>query len=250
METLLYNGDVTLHFDEGKHVYTVNGNLVTSVTKILGVINKPALMFWAGNCVADHWKHAIKPGESYDEIQLGRIHEDSKKSFRGKSGDAAAIGTLVHDYAEKVALHFTTGSDYPVPPINAQAQKGVEAFESWLEEHEVQFIESEFKCYSREHNFVGTCDLDCIVDGKRTILDYKTSSGIYPEMHLQTAAYACARIEETGVDYDQRAIILFNKKSGKFKVAYRDMATDYESDLYGFLGCLQVISSLDQLKAA
>lgn len=239
----LYDDEVLLQFNEAKHLYTVDGIPVASVTGILKVINKPALMYWAGNCVADHWKHAIKPGESYDEIRLENIYKDSKMSFRQKSSDAASIGTIVHDYAEKVAL-----GEEPDLPINQQAKKGCTAFNQWRLEHAVRFIESEFKVYSRTHNYSGTCDLDCEIDGKRTILDYKTSSGIYPEMHFQTAAYAQARQEELGVEYDQRAIVLFNKKNGKFEVECRNMESDYATDWAAFEGALMMHQALQSFR--
>lgn len=243
--TELYNGSILLDFEPGKHLYTINGAPVTSVTGVLKVINKPALMPWAALMTSNYWKSAIQPGESYDEIQLENIWKAAKASHRTKSSDAASIGTLVHDYAEQVAL----GAE-PELPINEKARKGCQAFNDWLESHDVEFIESEFKVYSKAYNYVGTCDLDCMIDGKRTILDYKTSSGIYPEMHLQTAAYAAARIEELGINYEQRAIVLFNKKSGAFKVEYRSMGADYENDLAGFLGSLHLHRSLAGLNGS
>ena len=43
-----FNGDsVELEFSAGKHTYQVDGEYVPSVTTILDVINKPALMPWA-----------------------------------------------------------------------------------------------------------------------------------------------------------------------------------------------------------
>jgi len=248
----LYDDTVLLQFNDAKHLYTVDGMPVASVTGILKVINKPALMFWAGNCVATHWHNAIEPGETYDEIQLERIMKDSKMSFRQKSGDAASIGTIVHDYAEQVAL-----GNKPKMPVNKQAKDGVKAFLDWVKDSKVEFIEPEFKVFSKDFVYVGTCDLDCMIDGKRTILDYKTSSGIYPEMHFQTAAYAYAREEEligakdnpselTG--YDQRAIVLFNKKNGKFKVEYRDMGAEFENDFSAFKGALMLHKALGSFK--
>jgi len=45
----LYGGRIILEYDDDKHSYTVNGNYVPSVTGILNVIAKPALIPWALN---------------------------------------------------------------------------------------------------------------------------------------------------------------------------------------------------------
>ena len=119
-----------------------------------------------------------------------------------------------------------------------------------MEAHKVEPIATEFKIFSRKHMYAGTCDLDAVIDGERCIVDFKTSSGIYPEMLLQTAAYQFARAEELyGGElwgdqpnkYDARWIVRFDKKTGKFEAKRFD---DFESDFQGFLGALQLYRRL------
>ena len=51
METYkLYNGEVTLCFNPGRHTYYVNDQWVPGVTSAVGVIDRSApLMWWAVN---------------------------------------------------------------------------------------------------------------------------------------------------------------------------------------------------------
>ena len=45
----LYQGKVILEFDSQNHIYSVEGKQVYGVTNIIGVLAKPALIFWASN---------------------------------------------------------------------------------------------------------------------------------------------------------------------------------------------------------
>ena len=52
METLIkfHDGEeLILDFNEGKHIYKVEGEYAPSVTTILNSINKPALIPWAAS---------------------------------------------------------------------------------------------------------------------------------------------------------------------------------------------------------
>ena len=126
----LYNGEVELVFDEGRHVYTVDGEPVASVTGILSVINKPALLGWASKMTADYWLAHIKPGRAYDEIDLGEIYTESKRSYRKTAGQAASVGTIVHQFAED-----TINGENPAMPVNKQAKKNCNLFLEWFEKH-------------------------------------------------------------------------------------------------------------------
>ena len=61
--------------------------------------------------------------------------------------------------------------------------------------------------------FAGTIDRVCEIDGKKYVLDIKTSNGIYNSYWLQIAAYREALLVETKMAVDGVAILWLNAKT-------------------------------------
>jgi len=129
----------------------------------------------------------------------------------------------------------------PAMPDDPRVLNGVNAFLAWVDNDEKKFVESEKVVYSRKHKFVGI--LDCIFTLKSErhkiphLGDFKTSSGIYPEMIIQTAAYQAADEEESGREYGDKWIIRFGKDDGLFEAksfSYKQQKDDFAA----FLGLL------------
>ena len=236
METTeLYQGAVKLCFDARKHVYTVDGQVVDGVTSALGVIAKPALVPWAVKMTLERVGRHLKPGVALDEIQINRAMEEGRRAHREKTSDAAAIGTMVHAYAE-TAL----GGGEPTLPVNTEAANAVSAFDAWRVEHDVRPLMVERKVYSRRHNYAGTVDLVANVAGRLTVIDLKSSSGLYNEMRYQVSAYRNA-LEEEGIIKPgaARAVVRFDKRDGSFE--YHPLPDeDHDGDLRAFLSALEV----------
>lgn len=213
-----------LKFDAGKHMYTWDDKPVPGVTTILQCIAKPMLIQWAAGMASDYWFKACKADTPL--LDLDAIHKAAKTAHRKKAQAAADIGTNVHDYAE---CFF---KNKPLPPLETdQAKRGVEAFHKWLEAHNVKIIDSERRVFSHMYYYAGTCDFTAEIDGEMGVGDIKTSSGIYPEMRLQTAAYQHAIEEEMNMKYTVRWIVRFDKKTGEFEAkSFRD----FELDFFGF----------------
>lgn len=236
----LYNREVELVFDEFKHTYYFNGNRVPSVTGVLSVINKPALVNWAANMASDHWKSSVEPGVSYDEIQLNNIWKDAKYAHNKKKTDSADIGSFVHKWVED----FIHGRK-PPEPVNDQLRESTERFLKWKNDHKVKFLSSEQVVYSREHNYCGTLDFICNIGGKLFLGDLKTSNGIFDEYWLQTAAYRLARTEEFPKEkYAGQAIIRIGK-DGSFEFVKSE---DYETHVEGFLSAVKLHRILEKMK--
>ena len=231
----LYNGDVELHFDEKKHTYKVDRQLVASVTGITGVVTSPALMYWAVNQATDYVARNWKAGTVYDEIQINEILDDAKKAHRKTSSSAALIGTITHDYVQRYSLYRQKKIDKPRLPVNPLAEKACLQFVDWVDKNNVTFHDTEFKIYSKKYNFAGTVDADITINKKRYIVDYKTSSGIYPEMGLQLAGYQLAREEEDVATYDSRMILRLPKDGSDFE---SKEFPNYQADKQAFLACL------------
>lgn len=209
----LYNGDVTLEFNEARHVYTWKeiGKPVRGVTSVLKWLNKPALMPWAANMAAFYVRDNYSEGMTGAE--MAALCDEARGAYRRKASEAADIGTEVHKFAE-----LTLAGQSPDMPEDQNARKGCGAFLDWLDAHKIEPIHLEHILFSKKHYFAGTCDFYGRVDGKLCALDFKTSSGIYPEMILQVnGAYALALEEMHGERIEESWIVRLDKKTGKFE---------------------------------
>lgn len=248
--TSIYNGAIQLDFDDAAHRYIVREQgkpdiWPPGVTSILNVINKPALVPWAAKLTAETYSTLVSKKLAAGALlpaDLPGIEKESKGAHRAVAKEAAGIGTIVHEWAEQ----YSQGN-IQVMPENPAAAKAVEGFIGWLNDNKVAFKHTEVRVYSRQMAYAGTFDFMAVVNGELVLGDYKTSSGIYPEHHLQTAAYARVWTEMTGEPMMKRLVVMFDKKSGKVKTEMRQVS-DFTSDFMGFHGALQVYLSLQRLK--
>lgn len=241
----LYHGQIDLTFKERGHKYFVNSVEVPNVTKILGVLDKPALVGWAAKETAGYWENLVKPGQplTLDEVEIAEHVKASKMARFKTSGKALQVGTLVHEYAEAVAK----GTPCAVP-TNEQAAAGCEAFNKWWMDNHIEVIAAERRLMSREHWYVGTCDLYARINGELAVVDYKTSSGIYDEMKAQVGgAYRVAIEEETGEPITAAYVVRFGKDDGKFEV---HRIRDFDACWRLFKAALDVYVAQQQIKAA
>ena len=236
----LYNGEVELMFDPVAHLYTVNGKRVTGVTGATSTIAKPALIFWASNMAVSYISKSIKAGLRYDEIQLKEIFENAKRAHTTFKESAASKGKMVHEWIEE----FIKGRN-PRPPMNEELRNATEAFVKWTKENKVIFRLSEQKAYSKLWNYAGTLDFTAEVNGKLVLGDVKTSSGIYPEMFYQVAAYQLAREEEyPDEDYKSNLIVRCGK-DGSLEI---QESREFEENSRAFLGALAIYNRQQELK--
>lgn len=237
----LYEGDVELEFNEKKHIYTVLGDKVLSVTGVTGIIDKSGpLMWWSvGQCL-EYVKDNIKP--DMDEVESAEFYHDAHRAHLRSSKKAADIGTMAHKWIED----YLAALDPPLPK-NKALLSTINSWLEWSEENNIlstdrtfnTSYETEFKVYSREHEYAGTCDFDGMVNDERCIVDWKTGRAVYPEHSLQVAAYQLAREEEFSVQYDARWVVVLPKDGGKV-IAKRFGPETYEKECKGFLGALDL----------
>lgn len=242
MKYSLYGGEVELQFDERKHIYTVNDEVIPSVTGITGIIDKSGpLMWWAIGKALEHVKHMVKTHpDGMDEVDLNNMLYVAQREHLRSSSSAANIGTLAHDWIQQ----YLQGKD-PAFPRNPILKGTVESFLKWHTEHPLGPIDTEFKVYSRQHKYAGTCDYDGHVGPERSAVDWKTGKRVYPEHRLQTAAYVGAREEELGIQYDSRWVVVLPKEGGEV-IAERLGRETLERDFKGFLGALDLYRAVKE----
>ena len=179
--------------------YTHNGVKLPSVTSILTLLSKGALIPWSANCAVDSLvnnAYSFGIGKTADlaAISLART------AYKQASIEAADYGTYTHTLCE----YYFKG--YEVESAHEMTQKLMTSFYAWCVKHHVKPIETEIVVYG--DGYAGRVDLICEIDqfwyksndkndqklgrGKRviTLIDFKTGKGsYYPEWFLQTAAY-------------------------------------------------------------
>lgn len=233
-EYKLYGGKVVLKFDPKKHIYTVNDKIIYGTTSITNVLAKPALINWAVKLTKEKiLSEENRLGSELFIRNLQQILFLAGREHYTKSKEARDLGTRVHDKAEK---WFAKGTDKNtlirkmILLENQEERYACSAMLKFFSEHKFEPIELEGKCYSKKHGYAGTIDYYGGVDGKLSVLDYKTSSGIYPIYPLQTTAYANAKKEE-GFKVDQTIIARFGK-DGTLEIK---IEKDWEKHLPTFL---------------
>jgi hypothetical protein len=217
----------------------VNDETKLSVTKITDVSNMDGKMekmkFWVARTNAaflETKKPELIAAKDPETIQA--LIDESKGEYRKKSSEAATLGTQVHEWVNK----FLTDKKQPPLPKDERVLFGVMAFLKWIGEHKVKFLASEEVVYSKKYDYTGIMDARAIIEKQHCIVDFKTSSGIYPEMYLQVAGYQLAWEEMQEKKYQplgNRWIIRFDKETGEFDA--HEIA-EYKQDRDAFLAAL------------
>jgi hypothetical protein len=241
VNNLLYNDEVQIDFNTFNHVYSLAGKNIPSVTGITGTISKPQLIGWAVGEAVGFMQDKIKAGVQYDEVELVGLFNEAKKAHTRSRDKSADIGTLVHEWVRQ----YIKGEN-PDPPINTQLQTSINLFLNWEKEHKVKFLCSEQVVYSRQHHFCGTFDFNALVNGQLTLMDMKTSSGVYDEMFAQLAGYELARSEEFPTEKYQKRAILWISRNGDFDVV-ESKRPDVALEM--FLGAKKIFDAQKTYKA-
>jgi hypothetical protein len=186
--------------------YEVEDEKYPSVTSILSVIGKPALINWAAkveremvlDVSADLYLDAplekmSKPAWiTTMQTRLGKAKASAKELAK-----AAEIGSQAHSLIEWTLLSELVTAPGPEPKISAKAGYAFAAWLRWRESVNLKPLLVEQVVWSKTHRYAGTLDLLAEVNGILTVVDWKTGKAIYPEAFLQNAAYRHA-IREMG----------------------------------------------------
>lgn len=165
---------------KGRHYrHPTTGDLVPSVTNVIGIIDKPALPRWAAKETA---KAAWSLRTSLDEMGEEEAVDVLKGAPWRRSGRAADRGTSIHEWLEAALL------GQPLPELSGEAVLYRDAAAAWLERWQPETLATEVTMFSAL--YAGTADALVTLDGEVWLIDFKTSSGLYPEVALQLAALA------------------------------------------------------------
>ena len=197
------------------------GAEVPRTTSITGQLDKSGpLTYWAAGATADYIIEKLNKFPNCDKETLFSIIEASRKNFRNVGKSAMDTGSRIHDAIEQ---YFKTGKE-PLNPSD-QVMSGFLAFLEWKDIHKVEPIHLEHTVYG--YDWAGTLDFYGLFDGKKYVIDWKSSKAIYDEMRYQVAGYRSA-----SGDCEGCGILRLDKESGLPE--WVDTSSTYQEDLSVF----------------
>ena len=150
------------------------GKRLPGSTTVLGVIDKPALKFWANTIGLE----GIMIREYVDGL--------------------AEIGTLAHEMVHSYLRDKPMNLDDWAPNQVKAATVSYDKFREWALPRKIEVILAEEPMVSELYQFGGTPDIIARVDGVLTLIDIKTSKAIYDEHAWQVSSY-CKLAEENHI---------------------------------------------------
>lgn len=165
------------------YVHPLTGEAVPSVTTLINVIHKPALVPWKAKMAAEY---AVKNWE-----MLSGLPESERVPLIREAADryasrASDHGTLIHEICDA----WATGKPYP--NWSSKADSSMNQFIEFLTAIRPRFVENEFTVWSRQYGYAGTADALLDIGGEMVLADWKTGARVYPEVGLQLSALANA----------------------------------------------------------
>lgn len=175
---------------------------VPSITTVMSMMN-PNMDWWRGYCAGKeavrlasliHERTQKTPSQEWRSKEREIVTWISEASVRDMKY-ASQRGDLVHDYAEKVCRNMlgesydldaerTTATDQlqkVLRAANLPVQGAPGYFDSvhrFLEDFQVRPVAAEGTVWNETEGYAGTNDLLCYIDGRLTLLDWKTKKKI------------------------------------------------------------------------
>lgn len=186
--------------------YDIDGEQLPSVTTILGAIAKPALIHWSAkvereactDAAAALYEDLCATGQKFPRSwYLTELHSrlGPAKAHQKALAKAGDIGTQAHKLIEWTLRTAIGAEAGPKPVVGDAALWAFMAFEDWAKSVALKPVLIERTVYSKALGYAGTMDVLARVNGVLRTVDFKTGKAIYPEAHLQSAAYRVAMVE-------------------------------------------------------
>lgn len=198
-----------------RHYNTPDGGCYPSVTTVLSTMSKQGILQWKESVGADRAARILR--------------------------QAAARGTATHAICEKYLLN-EDGHLKGVMPSNVLLFKQLQPY---LDEHVGRVYGVEIPLYSSVLKSAGTCDLYCELHDVNTVVDFKTSTRLKKEEHIegyfyQATAYAMMIEEIYKVEVPSMAILIaveddhpqfFLKQTSKYKEIVTSFFQNYSCNI-------------------
>ena len=272
-----YDHTVELRYDIKNHVYllvTPDGlEVQDGTTKICHIVDRSYVLIpWATKMMAQKLQILTSPfvenGWLFQQkTSFDAAVELSKTAHKDKLEEAGNIGHIAHGWIENYIKSciandkLLTEQILESMPDEPRAKNACVAAIDWMIKHNIRWVFTERKIYSRKYKYAGTMDGLCLADSCQdpncckkdfknhiAIIDWKTSNYLYVEYLLQTAAYKQAYEEETKQRVKDRWVIRLGKEDAEFESWHLE-PEDYPADWKAFKDALELSRSMAAVEA-
>ena len=276
-EYKFYNDTITLRFNKDEWTWYRVGELgelikLEGVTRTVGIIDKSQMLTpWAAKMAIQKLLRLIPTEMDAQGIirikpltfeEFTTIALEAKSAHKDKLDEAGDTGHAAHSCLED-SINFAITHDPEKKvraliniPTDERAANGAAGGFAWMQKHNVRWVETESKIYSREFDYAGTCDGICFVDScddlsccpvpfkdRRSMADWKSSNFLHINYLFQVCAYKHAKLEEfPDLPIEDIWILRLGKneeEAGKF-YPWHMTADEYEEDFAAFEACLRL----------
>lgn len=222
----LYNGEIKMDFNEGVHRYKINGVYKEGVTTLINsVTSKDGLINWAANLSANTFRDEISRiltrNGSISQDDIETCLDKAKTAHTAKKDKGADTGTEVHALINHYITAKINNEPYNLEATSTSAKHSLDAFLEWERKYQPEYLHSEKPIYSLTYDYCGTFDCMAKIDGKLTMIDFKTANPNanwktgeikpYPKDFIQCSAYDLAFKEEFKTSCQQYMIVYVTK---------------------------------------
>lgn len=216
--------DITRQDYRGAHRYLVEGDervaglKLPSVTTVLNIMAKPALVAWAERQGIQAAIRAIHTAPGPDPWPVLNDTEGltnhAQAVLKSESAERMNAGSMMHE----ALLSYAEGS-LKLEDVTEDFRPTAEAFEVWLSDNAVTVTHVEWAVYDPDEGLGGTLDIaGTMGDGTSFVGDLKSSSNVYPEHVAQVAGYESAAAAcLPGFAEPARAFVFLAGPDGRFE---------------------------------
>ena len=259
------DGEVVLFYDDVPHCYYRYDSLgnridIPGVTTVVNIIDKShALMRWAVKLAVETIRIGLEDGTKLlPTEEFNMLLKDATTKHTQELEEAGSVGHTVHAILEEMVVWaiLTNGGIlrpyHKELPEDDRVHNCIRAALEWADAHNVRFLFTERKVYSRLFDTAGTGDGLALVSScddstccksyykdALDFIDWKTSKSMRTSYRLQTAIYQFAYVEETGEKVTGRWILKLDKETAKLSKLYCGPET-FEDDVNCYLACLDL----------
>lgn len=193
--------------------YLLDDAELDSVSSIVGTLDKPALLYWYEDQSARGAVQAERMGE-LAEVPEEDYVERIKSLGLGASAardEGADRGNAIHTAFHTLAVDGKVPNPADFPGIARPWVQG--SMRAWLAMDPKVIVSEEIVCHP-DLRYGGRPDLLAEIDGKATLIDYKTGKGrVFDSAHFQTRLYAMA-LQRCGVEVERILIVGIDDEGG------------------------------------
>lgn len=218
--------------EDGKpcHKHMLDGEEVPGCTSVSGLFQDDGWKFaWPVKLMAERLLRVIK-----NDVKICPDHVIAAKgAWREKRDKSADTGTIAH----KVIEEYLNGVAVEVTSKGPEVEHCFNSFLQWQKQYQPEWLATELQVCSVKYRFAGILDALALINGKVTLVDFKTSADIKDDYAIQLAGLALC-LAEMGLIVDQLAILHLPKDESE-SYEFRIIESDLDKNKLAFLVALE-----------